>query len=115
MGNNINNKKAKSSTTFAGTREFRGFRRATSGSGGDHSPGSAASLPAASHPVLRHRLWFFGRRETKIVVVVVVVVVVVAVVKLRFFYFAVVNVMYEKLILSELSLIISIYIHSTYE
>merc|ERR1712168_1122916 len=32
-----------------------------------------------------------------------------------FFYFAVANVMYEKLIVSELSLIISIYIHSTYE
>merc|ERR1712168_353650 len=48
--NNINNKKAKASTTFAGTREFRGFRRATSGSGGDLSPGSAASLPVASLP-----------------------------------------------------------------
>merc|ERR1719516_622833 len=54
-------KKAKSSTTFAGTREFQEFRRATSGSGGDLSPGwpasilaaslAAASLSAASHPV----------------------------------------------------------------
>merc|ERR1712212_1200974 len=35
--------------------------------------------------------------------------------KLRFFLFAVANVMYEKLIVSELLLIISIYIHSTYE
>jgi len=39
----------------------------------------------------------------------------VAVVKQRFFYFAVVNVMYEKLIVSKLLLIISIYIHSTYK
>merc|ERR1711962_1261038 len=42
--NNINNKKA----TFAGRREFRGFRRATSGSGGDLSPDWTTSIPAAS-------------------------------------------------------------------
>merc|ERR1712142_731533 len=83
------------------------------GSGGQHPDPEAISLPVGRRQ-FRPRLWFFGRREI-VVVIVIVVVVVVVVVKLRFFHIAVANVMYEKLIVSELLFIISIYIHSTYE